>query len=74
LKGLFHRLTEAIELLLRVVGQDQVPDKGQQAVRAGALLSAAYGARGQFVFQAGSLVRMTEEAVIEQQTQDQASA
>ena len=38
LKDLFYRLTEAVELLLRVVCQDQVPDKGQQAVHSGALL------------------------------------
>jgi hypothetical protein len=38
LKHRFHGLTQAVELLPRVVCQDQSPDKGPQVVHAGAWL------------------------------------
>jgi len=37
-------------------------------------MQATYGIRGQFVFYAGCLLRVKEEAMVKQQTQDQATA
>ena len=49
-------------------------DKFEQHIHLRFSLQAAYGIRGQFVFYAGRLLRVKEEVMIKQQTQDQATA
>jgi hypothetical protein len=49
-KHLCDNLAQAVELLLRIVCQEELTDEGQQALCSGFLLSASHGARGQVVF------------------------
>jgi hypothetical protein len=49
-------------------------EKFEQHVNLRFSFLAAYGKRGQFVFYAGFLLRVKEEAIVKQQTQDQATA
>ena len=49
-------------------------NKFEQHIHLRFSLQAAYGIRGQFVFYAGRLFWVKEEAMVKQQTQDQATA
>ena len=63
-----------IQLLVRVLRIHDAADHLDQRVHPGLLLQATDGARRQVVLDAGSLLGVKEEGVVQQQTQGQAAA
>ena len=59
---------------MRILSLDNATNHLYQRLHPRLLLQAADGASRQMVFQAGSLFRVKEEGVVQQQTQGQASA
>jgi hypothetical protein len=73
-KVLSQGIGEALEVLLGVLGVKQFPNNRQQAINLDAMDEAAHGIRGLPVIELGQLHRMQQEAIIDQQAQNQASA
>ena len=57
-----------------IFGAEDTADHVQEGFPSAMLSEAAHGARGRLVVQAGSLLGVKEEGMVEQQAQDQASA
>ena len=70
----FRYLHDFIYLLVRILGVDNATNHLHQRLHPRFLLQAADGASRQIVLKAGSLFRVKEEGVVQQQTQGQASA
>jgi hypothetical protein len=59
---------------VRILGVDNTTNHLYQRIHSRLLLQATDGASRQMVFQAGSLFRVKEEGMVQQQTQGQAAA
>ncbi len=61
------------QLCRGIIGGQQVTDDLDQALDLGVVNQAAHGVRGLAAFDAGGLLRMQQQAVVEQQTQARAT-
>ena len=65
---------EFLQSLVRILGIDHPANHIDQGVHPGLLLQATDGTRRQVVLDAGSLLGVKEEGMVQQQTQGQAKA
>ena len=73
-KQFFGDCDDVVQLLMRIFGIDHAADHADQRFHLRVLLQAADGTRGQMVLNAGLLLRVKEEGVVQQETQGQATA
>ena len=72
-----HRLddlSELLELGLRIVGRQHPSEALHKRLTLRVASETAHGIRGLLVFKPGGLLRVKDERMVKQQTQDQASA
>ncbi len=74
LKLFLQLVGNLLKLLGRILGRDQLPHDREQTLHLHPVPQAPYGTRRLLVLDLGQLVGMEQEAMINQQTQDQATA